>query len=171
VPTLFLSSFLTVIAVAGSDDKVGRVTHITPKHTILECFDGEKMIIANRDIANARVRNFGDGLTARRRLFARVPVARDTPLPVLEALPALVKAAVEVLPQTEFSNFWLQVGRSVDRAVGGSWRTRCCGQAARTPHRTACIFADSLSPHYWYGTQGVQHFLPSRLYLLHTTHT
>ena len=86
-----------VIAVQGSEDKVAKVKKITPKHTILEAFDGERLILANRDIANARVRNFGSGMLAKRRLFARVKVDRATPPAALEALPGRFRDAVNAI--------------------------------------------------------------------------
>jgi hypothetical protein len=76
-----------VVIVAGANDLAAKVERITPKYTFLRAFDGEALSFANRDISNARVRNFGGGTLERRRIRLALPLSRDSTLAHLDAMP------------------------------------------------------------------------------------
>eukprot|EP00750_Incisomonas_marina_P020694 INCI4074.10.p2 GENE.INCI4074.10~~INCI4074.10.p2 ORF type:complete len:474 (+),score=71.97 INCI4074.10:130-1551(+) len=97
-----------VISIAGSEDKVGRVAQITPKHTILQTFDGERLVVANRDIANARVRNFGPSGNQRQRVTTSIKLSRKTPRAVLAALTDRIQDALTEISFLEFGAFYLK---------------------------------------------------------------
>jgi small-conductance mechanosensitive channel len=81
-------------------DFQGTVEHIGVKSTKLRSISGEQIIIANADIVKARVRNFGR-MGDRRNVF-QFGVAYDTPVDVLEALPAEVRKIVESQKDARF---------------------------------------------------------------------
>ena len=86
-----------VVIVAGANSLAAKVERITPKYTFLRAFDGEELSFANRDISNARVRNFGAGTLERRRVRLALPLSRDSTLRDLDAMPALARGALASL--------------------------------------------------------------------------
>ena len=83
-----------VVIVAGANALAARVERITPKYTFLRAFDGETLTYSNRDIADARVRNFGSAPLARRRLHLALPLSRSTFLDALDAVPSIAREAI-----------------------------------------------------------------------------
>lgn len=78
----------------------GVVEKIGLKSTRLRSVSGEQLIFSNADLLKSRVRNF-QGLKERRNV-AMLGVAYETPNEKLAALPALLKGAVESVPQVSF---------------------------------------------------------------------
>ena len=70
----------------------GTVEAIGIRSTRLRSVTGEQIVLANAELVKARIRNFGR-LEARRSVF-RIGVAHGTAAGALEAIPALIKAAV-----------------------------------------------------------------------------
>ena len=86
-----------VIAV---DDMIGPVEHIGLKTTRVRSLSGEMIVFANNDLLKSRIRNF-KRMYERRVVFS-VQVTYDTPLEKLEAIPGMLRAAVERRKQTRF---------------------------------------------------------------------
>lgn len=81
-------------------DDMGTVQKTGIKTTRIRSLRGEEIIIPNKDIAAARVKNF-KRLTERRVEFIfRVPY--DVPAEKLQEIPILVRQAVEAVPSTRF---------------------------------------------------------------------
>lgn len=82
------------------DTFTGTVEHIGLKSTRIRSIAGEGMVFSNADLLRSRIRNF-KSLQERRATFA-VGVTYQTPAAVLEAIPGLMREAVEAQPNTRF---------------------------------------------------------------------
>ena len=82
------------------DTFTGTVEHVGLKTTRIRAVTGEQVILSNADLLRSRVRNL-KRLHERRALLA-LGVAHDTPPGVVAEIPGLLRAAVEVQPQTRF---------------------------------------------------------------------
>ncbi len=78
----------------------GTVRRITLRSTVLGGLGGEEIILANSDLLRSRISNY-TRMTERRVVF-KVGVPYDTTQERLEALPALLRAAVEEREQVRF---------------------------------------------------------------------
>jgi len=72
---------------------VGTVEHIGIKTTRVRSLTGEEIVLSNADLLNSRVRNFGR--MAERRVASTLGVTYQTPRAALEAIPGLIRAAIE----------------------------------------------------------------------------
>lgn len=84
----------------------GTVEHIGLKTTRLRSLGGEQLVFANSDLLNSRIRNY-KRMSERRAVF-RFAVVYDTPPDQLERIPALVREAIESLPDTRFDRAHFQ---------------------------------------------------------------
>ena len=82
------------------DDLLGTVEYIGLKTTRVRSLSGELIIFANNDLLKSRIRNFK--IMRERRAVFSVQVTYDTPLDKLEAIPGILRAAVENRQQTRF---------------------------------------------------------------------
>jgi small-conductance mechanosensitive channel len=82
------------------DDCEGIVEHIGIKSTRLRSLSGEQIILANADVLKSRVRNMGR-MAERRALFT-LGIVYETPQPLLERLPQIVRDAVSGVEGTRF---------------------------------------------------------------------
>jgi small-conductance mechanosensitive channel len=95
----------------GVGDSTGTVESIGLKTTRLRSATGEQLVFGNADLLKGRIKNF-------RRMETRVvtlafSLAYDTPADQLEAVPGLVRAIVEKLPQVRFDRaHWKGFGTS-----------------------------------------------------------
>jgi small-conductance mechanosensitive channel len=82
------------------DNHVGNVEHIGLKTTRLRSLWGEQLIFSNSDLLSSRIRNYGR-MFERRIVFA-IGVTYQTPRAQLEAIPGLIREAVEAQEHTRF---------------------------------------------------------------------
>lgn len=82
-------------------DVMGQVTHIGIKTTRLRALSGEEIVLPNRDVTAARIRNLRR--MRQRRVVFELGVAADTPAEVLRGMPGLIKKSVERAENTRFS--------------------------------------------------------------------
>ncbi|MDE2368050.1 MAG: mechanosensitive ion channel family protein [Burkholderiales bacterium] len=82
------------------DDFSGTVENIGLKTTRIRSLGGELLVFSNTDLTNARLRNYRT--MKERRIAFTFNVTYDTTPAQLEALPGMVRAIVEGLPQTRF---------------------------------------------------------------------
>lgn len=82
------------------DDLMGTVEHVGLKTTRVRSLSGEQIVLANNDLLKSRIRNYGR-MQERRAIFA-IGVTYDTPAEKLEAIPALIRAAIEAQPGVRF---------------------------------------------------------------------
>ena len=82
------------------DEHLGTVEHIGLKTTRLRSLSGEQIVFANNDLLNSRVRNY-KRMFERRVVFS-IGVIYQTPVEQLEAIPPMIRAAVEAQEQTRF---------------------------------------------------------------------
>ena len=92
----------------------GSVEHVGLKTTRLRSLSGEQLIFSNADLLGSRVRNYGR-MTQRRVVFS-LGVTYQTPRTKLEAIPSIIRDAVESQEQTRFdrSHFKAYGGFSID---------------------------------------------------------
>jgi small-conductance mechanosensitive channel len=95
-----IGDFLQVDALLGSVENIGIKT------TRLRSLDGEQIIISNSNLLSSRVRNFGR-MRERRVAFA-THVAYDTPIELIERIPALIRQIVEAEKDTRFDRSHFQ---------------------------------------------------------------
>lgn len=76
----------------GSEFK-GTVEHIGLKTTRLRSLSGEEIVLSNADLLNSRIRNYGR--MEERRVPSTLGVTYQTPRAALEAIPDLIRKAVE----------------------------------------------------------------------------
>lgn len=88
------------------DEHSGSVEHIGLKTTRLRSLSGEQLVFSNSDVLSSRVRNYGR-MHERRAVFA-VGVTYQTPRAQLEAIPGILKEAVEAQEQTRFDRAHLK---------------------------------------------------------------
>ena len=82
------------------DDVTGTVEHVGLKTTRVRSLSGEQIVLANNDLLGSRIRNYGR-MQERRAVFA-IGVTYDTPAETLEAIPGLIRAAIEAQPGVRF---------------------------------------------------------------------
>jgi small-conductance mechanosensitive channel len=78
----------------------GTVEHIGIKSTRLQSISGEEIVISNADLLKSRLRNYGR-MVERRVLFT-VGVTYETPMEILEQIPAIIRGIIEAVPDTRF---------------------------------------------------------------------
>lgn len=88
------------------DDHLGSVEHIGLKTTRLRSLSGEQLVFSNSDLLGSRVRNFGR--MYERRVVFPLGVTYQTPREKLEAIPGMLKDAVEAQEQTRFDRAHLK---------------------------------------------------------------
>lgn len=85
---------------------LGTVEYIGIKSTRLRSLSGEQIIMSNSDLLSSRVRNFGR-MKERRVVFA-TGVTYETPIELIERLPALIRQTVEAQKETRFDRSHFQ---------------------------------------------------------------
>jgi small-conductance mechanosensitive channel len=83
----------------------GVVKKIGIKTTRLTSWNGEEMIVPNRELANARIRNYGR--LTRRRVSFPLKIAAATPLEKIKQVPELVRQAVAEREDVYFLSCYL----------------------------------------------------------------
>lgn len=82
------------------DTFMGTVEHIGLKTTRVASLSGERIVFANSDLVNARLRNYKE--QRERRIEFRFGLLYETPAEQLAAIPALVREVIEAQPNTRF---------------------------------------------------------------------
>jgi len=82
------------------DNFIGTVEYIGLKTTRVRSLSGEMIVFSNADLLKSRIRNFKR--MYERRVVFTVQVTYETPLEKLEAIPGILRAAVERRKQTRF---------------------------------------------------------------------
>lgn len=82
------------------EDMYGTVERVGVKTTRMRSLSGEQLVFGNDDLLASRIRNYGR-MEARRVLFT-FGVTYDTPPEQLEAIPQMVREAIESQPGTRF---------------------------------------------------------------------
>jgi len=80
--------------------ELGTVEYIGIKSTRLRSLSGEQIIISNADLLGSRVRNYGR--MAERRVAFKIGIVYETPREKIEAVPGILKAAIEAQEKTRF---------------------------------------------------------------------
>jgi small-conductance mechanosensitive channel len=88
------------------DDINGKVERIGIKSTHLRSIDGEQIIIANSQMLQAKLRNFGRA--SEQRTTYVLNLAFDTPTDTLRSIPALIEQVVKSLPSARFARCTLR---------------------------------------------------------------
>jgi small-conductance mechanosensitive channel len=81
-------------------DLMGSVEHIGIKTTRVRSLSGEQLVFSNTDLLTSRIRNFGRMME--RRVVFKVGVTYQTPPEKLEAVPGIIRNAIEALDKTRF---------------------------------------------------------------------
>lgn len=81
-------------------DYMGTVKKIGIKSTRLQLLQGEELVISNRELTTAKVRNFKK--LKKRRVVFTVSVSCDTPLRKLQKIPDMIRKIIENMDQVEF---------------------------------------------------------------------
>ncbi|MDD3213101.1 MAG: mechanosensitive ion channel family protein [Eubacteriales bacterium] len=84
--------------VAG--EQMGTVEHIGVKTTRLRALDGEQLILSNKDLTSARIRNYKT--MEQRRVRFTIGVTYQTSAQVLAEIPTIIKEIVESVDGTTF---------------------------------------------------------------------
>lgn len=79
---------------------MGTVKHVGVKTTRIEALQGEEIVMANSDLTNSRIQNFG--IMKRRRIVFEFGVTYDTPASKLEQIPGWVKEIIDKPEITEY---------------------------------------------------------------------
>ncbi|MBN1396235.1 MAG: mechanosensitive ion channel family protein [Pirellulales bacterium] len=82
------------------DDKSGNVEHIGLKTTRLRSLSGEQLVFSNADLLKSRIHNY-KRMYQRRVVFA-IDATYDTPYEKVEAVPAMLREAVESQQRVRF---------------------------------------------------------------------
>ncbi len=82
------------------DTLTGTVEYIGVKSTRIRSITGEQIVVSNADITKSRIRNFGR--MSERRVAFEIPVAHDTPVATLRALPDAVREVIDASPRARF---------------------------------------------------------------------
>lgn len=80
--------------------EMGTVEYIGIKSTRLRSLSGEQIVIANADLLSSRVRNYGR--MYERRVVFKIGIIYETPREKIEAVPGILKAAIEAQDRTRF---------------------------------------------------------------------
>jgi small-conductance mechanosensitive channel len=86
--------FIVVGDMAGSVERVGI------KSTRVRSLSGEQLIFGNSDLLNSRIHNYGR--MVERRVVFTLGVTYDTPAERVEAIPGIVRTAIEAQPSARF---------------------------------------------------------------------
>jgi small-conductance mechanosensitive channel len=81
-------------------DALGTVEHIGVKSTRLRSLNGEQIIVANSDLLGSRIRNYGR-MSERRVVFA-TGITYETPLPLIERVPGIIRDIIESQQDVRF---------------------------------------------------------------------
>lgn len=81
-------------------EQQGTVRRIGIRSTVIGGLGGEELVVANNDMLSARIQNY-TRMTERRVAFT-LRLVYDTPQPLLEALPALIKEVIEGREKVRF---------------------------------------------------------------------
>ena len=81
-------------------DYMGTVEYIGIKTTRLRSLSGEQVIFSNKDLTDARVRNYRRMRT--RRVEFQLEIAHETPVEQLREIPALIASIIEAMPRVRF---------------------------------------------------------------------
>jgi len=86
-------------------EQMGSVEHVGLKTTRVRSLSGEQIVLANNDLLNSRIKNYGR-MNERRVLFT-VGVTYQTPKEKLEKIPGILRETIEAQDQVRFdrSNF------------------------------------------------------------------
>ena len=79
---------------------MGAVEHVGLKTTRIRSLSGEQIVVSNSDLLASRIRNFKH-MNERRTVF-QIGVTYDTPLEKLQAIPTIIREAVERQDKTRF---------------------------------------------------------------------
>lgn len=82
------------------NDYMGTVEYVGLKNTRLRSLSGEQIILSNTDMLSSRVRNYGR--MSERRVPVSIGVTYQTPRKKLEAIPGIIKEAIEGQEKTRF---------------------------------------------------------------------
>jgi len=88
------------------DDFMGSVEYVGIKSTRLRSLSGEQIILSNGDLLKSRVRNYGR-MQERRVVFATT-LTYETPIDVIEKIPAAIRSIVEAQEGTRFDRSHFQ---------------------------------------------------------------
>ncbi len=83
-----------------SDTQMGTVEHIGLKTTRLRSLNGELLIFSNTDLTSSRISNYKT--MQQRRVLFTLGVTYDTEVAQLKAIPSILKAIIEDIPNVEF---------------------------------------------------------------------
>jgi small-conductance mechanosensitive channel len=95
-------------------DFLGSVEYIGIKSTRLRSLSGEQIIMSNSDLLSSRVRNYGR--MSERRVVFSTSIIYETPIELIERVPALIREIVESQQSTRFdrSHFARHAAASLD---------------------------------------------------------
>lgn len=95
-------------------DFMGGVEYIGIKSTRLRSLSGEQIIISNSDLLGSRLRNYGR--MQERRVVFGTSITYETPVELVEQIPALIREIVQSQPDTRFdrSHFAKHAAASLD---------------------------------------------------------
>lgn len=82
------------------DDKLGTIEYVGIKTTHIRSLSGEQIVIGNANLTSSRIHNYKRMLE--RRVVFTINVELNTPLPLVEKIPALLKSAVERQQRVRF---------------------------------------------------------------------
>jgi small-conductance mechanosensitive channel len=81
-------------------DMLGTVEHVGLKTTRVRSLSGEQLVFSNSDLLGSRIRNFKRMI--QRRVVFTIGVTYQTPRPLLERIPAMIRATIEAQETTRF---------------------------------------------------------------------
>jgi small-conductance mechanosensitive channel len=87
-------------------DCMGSIEHIGLKTTRLRSLSGEQLIFPNNDLLQSRIRNYKR--MAERRIVFSIGVTYETPLEKVEAVPGIIREAIEAQDNTRFDRAHFQ---------------------------------------------------------------
>jgi len=83
-----------------SSEHKGTVERIGLKSTRIRSIEGEELVIANKDLVNSRIKNYGR--VKKRRALLTLGVVYETPLEKLKKIPKLIEKIIAKYPLAEF---------------------------------------------------------------------
>ena len=92
--------------VIAIDTIIGTVEQVGLKTTRLKSISGEQVVLANTDLLNSRIRNYGR--MQERRVVFTLGVTYQTPHATLERIPGLIREIVAAYPGARFDRAHLQ---------------------------------------------------------------
>jgi small-conductance mechanosensitive channel len=95
-------------------DFLGSVEYIGIKSTRLRSLSGEQIIMSNSDLLSSRVRNYGR--MSERRVVFSTRITYETPIELIERVPAVIRKIIEAQQRTRFdrSHFASHAPASLD---------------------------------------------------------